>query len=658
MAQFISEGKKVVQEGVTSSSFEKPSTVAQFGTMLPLEVVSAVSVNTKKVLKGPLQFIMMACNPSNTPNLIPFSCIGKGSIQPSGRLSRSTGLVLLREGDEGICQGLCQTQQGPAVVPQVKQCTLKLKKTDLFMDQGAKKDSDRLIDSNRAPGQSIEPSPHRTPNILASQSPCERGEIQAMECIPTLFTIEQPAASNYVRMHSLWAYVVHFVPGSDQLDRVQRYTIKEGKLHDPANNKPLVMECDREAYFYFSHRDDLLSLDQGRWFKKDKSGLPLLGPFTAPRGPYGKLELNIWDQNDWAIVRGPYVDGVRPDGVTMSEWKDNYNIGKFFPLKKGGLGFFPHGSNREKERQEQWKGTVPKTIDLVHLGNPGGDAMWAGTISALPSDKAKLHMIHNGPHGSLHVGSYNEIAPTGKNQDFPGHHVYNQSLVRLLLALPASDQPGSEIDALPAPPTRCLLPGDICWQDQGQTNNCGTYSFSFVMNYWMPYTNNPARKDGALYAQPGNVDDTINGARTPDDIVNAANKFKMRARDNDAEELNRPRALKLLKLWIQAGVPVMVLVEEEYNVWSLHWKTIVGYDGNRIFLNNSGADAEVIIAQRTPGVNYVNAPVGNDVDSETAHWNKWKAAGGDILDLITSVDECTFIPIFPNDPMFSGGSVL
>ncbi|BBO81499.1 OmpA family protein [Desulfosarcina ovata] len=493
---------------------------------------------------------------------------------------------------------------------------------------------------------------------LASQSPCERGEIVAMECLPTLFTIEQPGASNYVRMHSLWAYVAHFVPGSDQLDRVQRYTIEEGKLHDPGNNEILVMECDREAYFYFSHRGDLLSLDQGKWFKKDKSGLPLLGPLSAPRGPDGKLELNIWDQNDWAIVRGPRVDGVRPDAVTMSEWKDNYKIGKLLPLKKGGFGFFPYGSYREKERQEQWLGNIPDSSELVHLGNPGGNAMWAGTLSALPSDKAKLHLIHYGPYGDLHVGSYNEIAPSGKNHDFPGHHLYNQALVDLLLALPSSDQPDSAIDTLPAPPVRCLLPGDICYQSQGLTNNCGAYSFSFVMNYWMPYTNNPSRKDGALYAKPGNVDDTINGARTPADIVNAAHKFKMNARDNDAEELSRPRAIKLLKLWIQAGVPVMVLVEEEYNVWSLHWKTIVGYDGNRFFFNNSGGDAEVIRAQRTPGVNYEFAPVGNDVDSQTAHWNKWKSAGGDIVDLITSVDECTFIPIYPKDSMFSGDSAL
>jgi hypothetical protein len=84
---------------------------------------------------------------------------------------------------------------------------------------------------------------------------------------------------------------------------------------------------------------------------------------------------------------------------------------------------------------------------------------------------------------------------------------------------------------------------------------------------------------------------------------------------------------------------------------------VVGYDKDRFFMNNSGADDEVILAQRTPGIDYEHAPLGNDVDSHAAFFNKWKAAGGDVVDLITSVDECTFIPIFPQDSMFSGQAV-
>ena len=103
------------------------------------------------------------------------------------------------------------------------------------------------------------------------------------------------------------------------------------------------------------------------------------------------------------------------------------------------------------------------------------------------------------------------------------------------------------------------------------------------MNYWMPYTNNPGEKDGHLYAQPGNVPDAINGARTPANIVTAAGRFRQYGRDNDAEDLDRTRAIKLVKLWINASMQVLILVKEEYNLWSYHWKTVAGYDGDRFF---------------------------------------------------------------------------
>jgi hypothetical protein len=488
---------------------------------------------------------------------------------------------------------------------------------------------------------------------IAEPSPCEKTIEQST---PTFFTIEQPGAPNSVRMHSLFAYVVHFAGDSTVLESVEKCFIKEGKLVKPSDQSPIAIHCNRQTWFYFSHRDDLDTLDKAKFFKRDASALPLLGPICVPCGANPEVNVDIWKQQDWAIVRGPRVDGVRPSNVKMAEWQETYNIGHLLPLQKGGMGFFPFGSFREKDRQEVWKGGLP--IALAHLGNPNGNPMWAGTLSALPTPKAKLLLVHDSARvGPINVTSYNEMAPTGKNQDLPGHHQFDTNLVNRLLALPRDDQPTSAVDVFPNPPERVLLPGDMCWQDQGQTNNCGAFSFSTVMNYWMPYTNNPGGKDGTLYAKPGNVPDTINGARTPADIVTAAHRFRMNGRDNDAEELDRTRALKLVKLWLQAGVPVLLLVEEEYNVWSLHWKTVVGYDKDRFFMNNSGADDEVILAQRTPGIDYEHAPLGNDVDSHAAFFNKWKAAGGDVVDLITSVDECTFIPIFPQDSMFSGQAV-
>jgi hypothetical protein len=487
---------------------------------------------------------------------------------------------------------------------------------------------------------------------LNSRSPCE--EIVELSQ-PTFYTIERPGATNYVRLHSLYAYLVRFRRGSNELECVHRHTFKEGKLWDLEKNARAKIVCNSQAWLYFSHRDDLLELDQAKWFARDKSGFPLLGPFTIPCGPDAKVELDVWQQKDWAIVHSPRVDGAFPDNVKMAEWREDYQTGQLLPMVKGGMGFFPHGDYKKKQQQERWKGAENTTIDLIHWGNPDTHPMWVGTLSALPSDKAKLLLVHKAGGNEVYGTSYNELAPTGENQIFPGHHQYDQKLVAQLLAVPDEDQGNAKVDALPTPPARCLLPGDACWQDQGQTNNCGAFSFSTAMNYWMPYTNNPEEKDGKLYAQPGNVDDTINGARTPKDIVNAAAKFKMNGRDNDAEDLDRSRALKLVKLWLQAGVPVLILVKEEYNLWSYHWKTVVGYDGDRFFMNNSGADNEVVRAERTPGIDYEHAPVGNDVDSAKAFWEKWKAAGGDIVDAFTSVDECTFIPLFPKDPMFAGG---
>lgn len=484
---------------------------------------------------------------------------------------------------------------------------------------------------------------------MVNHSPCEQ---LVKWAYPVFYTIEQPGAANYVRLHALWAYLVYYRGDSARIAAAERFAMRDGQLWDTQADAPRPIQCDRPFWVYFSHRDDLLELEREKWFARDRSGLPLLGPFRVPVGPDPKVELDIWQQNDWAIVRGPFVDGTRPGKPKMCQWRDDYKIGQLLPLASGEVGFIPHGDQRHKMSQERWRGGKP--LDLAHLGNPGGNPLWAGTLSALPSAKAKILLVHHGPGGELFVGSYNEIAPTGRNQEWPGHHQYREALVKLLLALPASRQPAASVDALPQPPARWLIPGDMCWQDQGQTNHCGAYSFSTAMNYWFPYTNNPDGKNGAFYARPGNVDDTVNGARTPRDIVNAARKFRMNGRDNDAEGLDKARGLKLLKLWLWAGVPVLILVKEEYNLWSYHWKTVVGYEGSRFFLNNSGADLEAVRAHRTPGIDYERAPVGNDVDSESAFWDKWKAAGGDIVDAFTSVDECTFIPLYPTDAVFAG----
>ena len=102
----------------------------------------------------------------------------------------------------------------------------------------------------------------------------------------------------------------------------------------------------------------------------------------------------------------------------------------------------------------------------------------------------------------------------------------------------------------------------------------------------------------------------------------------------------------------------MVLVKEFHELTSYHWKLVVGYEQNRFFFNNSGADMEYDTAQRTPGVDYEYAPVGNDVDSADGHHTKWREAGADIVDLITSVDQCTLIPVYPKNVMFGGSKII
>jgi hypothetical protein len=85
----------------------------------------------------------------------------------------------------------------------------------------------------------------------------------------------------------------------------------------------------------------------------------------------------------------------------------------------------------------------------------------------------------------------------------------------------------------------------------------------------------------------------------------------------------------------------------------------VGYDGDRLFLENSGADLEL----SRPGATaeYWYAPVGNDVDLWSDHDPKWekptKGVAGAIADAFTSVAARTFIPVYPKDGRFRGTAV-
>ena len=122
--------------------------------------------------------------------------------------------------------------------------------------------------------------------------------------------------------------MVNFRGNTAEITSAQRFSFKEGKLWNADTNALAPLDCNRMTWFYFSHRDDLLTLDQSQWLKRDGSGLPLLGPILVPGGIDAAINLDIWQQKDWAIVRGVRVDGVRLDKVEMTEWKEDYVTGK------------------------------------------------------------------------------------------------------------------------------------------------------------------------------------------------------------------------------------------------------------------------------------------------------------------------------------------
>ncbi len=479
------------------------------------------------------------------------------------------------------------------------------------------------------------------------------------QSMPIFKVPDRPGSTNFVPLHTLHAYLAYFNGDALDVAHTQRYAAVDGKLCDRYSKTPEPIDCDREAYLYCSHRDDLRDGDPTTKFKKDGSGLPLVGPIMIPCGQDVEVQVDIWAQNDWIVIDAVDVDGAKPSGVLMGEWKETYDIGYPGVLEDGTNVWGSYNDQREKMRQEAWKGVRP--IEFLNFSTDASKPLWVATLSDLPTPKAKAILTHSSGTFAWHVGSFNELVKQSTNILRRSHHTYDKNLVSQLIALPNEDIPPSRIDALSDPPARCLLPGDICWHNQGQTNYCGAYSFAAAMNYWRPYTCHPGAKNGGYWH--GHVDYLLipNGARTPAQIVDAANNNGMFGRDNNAESLannnDRNRSLKLIKLWIKAGVPVLVLVEESYNTFSLHWKVVVGYDGNRLFVTNSGADDEQDYSTWEAGINYRTSPVGNDVDSFNQLYNKWKSAGGGIVDAFSSVDGCTFIPIYPRDSIYASDTV-
>jgi len=474
---------------------------------------------------------------------------------------------------------------------------------------------------------------------------------------PTFTAPDKPGSATRIDMNNVIVYVATFDKGNGNRKSLKQYEIHNGKACSPGTSTPIKMDCNIESWFYFSHRNDLASGSLANEFKMDNSGFPLIGPLLVPCGAKAKFHINIWQQKDWVVLENVKVDGKRADQVLMADWNDNYSIGSPGTTSAGKPGFWGYSHYSKKDALEFWD-TKSNPIPLVEFCKVGDNPLLIGTLTKLPKAKAKLLLVYDKAGNKVFSTSFNEITPGGSNQLLQSHHTYNKDLVNMLEGIDAEVSSNSIVDALPDPPSRCILPGDMCFQNQKQTNFCGAFSFSTAMNYWFPYTYNPLEKDGNYCSNTKVVPALINGARTPDHIVEAASRHNMNGVDHCGEKISKAQAIKLIKLWIHAGVPVLFLVNEDPhsgwydNIANSHWKTLVGWDGNRIFMNNSGGDREIIKSERDAGLDYEHAPIGNDVDSESAFYEKWEEVSN-LADLFSSVDECTFIPLYPKNSMFA-----
>jgi hypothetical protein len=139
------------------------------------------------------------------------------------------------------------------------------------------------------------------------------------------------------------------------------------------------------------------------------------------------------------------------------------------------------------------------------------------------------------------------------------------------------------------------------------------------------------------------------------------------------DSLTKDEALKQLKRWINAGVPVIVTVDELMDQGDGHWssehyKVLVGYDDNAhlrytdddgiehlsdgaFYFQNSGgqgevrADPDVLDPElRENHSDYHDVPIGNEADSYTVFWKKWETGS-----IPTFSDSFWCLPIYPVD---------
>jgi hypothetical protein len=243
------------------------------------------------------------------------------------------------------------------------------------------------------------------------------------------------------------------------------------------------------------------------------------------------------------------------------------------------------------------------------------------------------------------------------------------------------------------PPRKAFLRGDIVRQHQRKTRWCGPYSLAHAASYWFPERYGPTKDNGKWFGEtirdelllvgdivPGTLQSTlVSGARGLGFRGGAQTAFEGPGfgegtiGPNIAAELE---ALVLLKQWTNAGIPVIVAVDEHMTDGVFHWgaehyKLLVGYDDDAVlsyednngtisstqgalYFVNSGAFGHGELSgnlQEASGVpphlrethsDYASVPIGNDVDSYRVFIAKWRMGG-----VRGATDNYWYFPVYP-----------
>ncbi|MGA9745988.1 MAG: C39 family peptidase, partial [Nocardioides sp.] len=249
------------------------------------------------------------------------------------------------------------------------------------------------------------------------------------------------------------------------------------------------------------------------------------------------------------------------------------------------------------------------------------------------------------------------------------------------------------------PPPKAFLQGNVVQQHQQQTRWCGLFSLAHAFSYWAPLRYNPMGDNGQwagehikdgwtstwlhsllTYASLGLIpavvsiftDDPSPGT-LQETMTLGARFYGFSAQPYTYDSLGKSEALAQLKRWIHAGVPVVVTVDELMDQGDGHWssehyKVLIGYDDDAqlrytddngdehtstgaFYFQNSGgqgesrADPDVLDADlRENHPDYHAVPIGNEADSYTVFWQKWKTGG-----IPSFSDSLWCLPIYPVD---------